>query len=60
MGGGGGGGGGGGAMRVWAPSLELLVMCLAAVPILPLVPFHCCYHVCFIDASLCFPASQND
>lgn len=40
-----------GGMRVWAPSLELLVMCLAAVPILPLLPFHCCYHVCFIDAS---------
>ncbi|KAF3852563.1 hypothetical protein F7725_005918 [Dissostichus mawsoni] len=38
------GGGGGGGMRVWAPSLELLVMCLAAVPILPLLPFHCCYH----------------
>lgn len=35
-----------------APSLELLVMCLAAVPILPLVPFHCCSHVCFIDAFL--------
>ena len=52
--------GGGGGMRVWAPSLELLVMCLAAVPIMPLLPFHCCYHVCFIDASLCFPASQND
>ena len=50
--GGGGGGGGGGGVRVWAPSLELLVMCLAAVPILPLVPFHCRYHVCFIDASL--------
>jgi len=47
-----GGGGGGEGMRVWAPSLELLVMCLAAVPILPLLPFHCCYHVCFIDASL--------
>lgn len=44
--------GGGRGVRVWAPSLELLVMCLAAVPILPLLPFHCCYHVCFIDASL--------
>lgn len=43
-----------GAMWVWAPSLELLVMCLAAVPILPLLPFHCRYHVCFKDASLCF------
>lgn len=38
-----------GAMWVWAPSLELLVMCLAAAPILPLLPFHrrrrrrCCY-----------------
>lgn len=53
--------GGGVGVRVWAPSLELLVMCLAAVPILPLLPFHCCYHVCFMDASpLCFPASQND
>lgn len=49
-----------GAMRVWAPSLELLVMCLAAVPILPLLPFYCCYHVCFKDASLCFPAFQSD
>lgn len=39
-----------GAMWVWAPSLELLVMCLAAAPILPLLPFHrcrrrrCCYY----------------
>lgn len=49
-----------GAMRVWAPSLELLVMCLAAVPILPLLPFYCCYRVCFKDASLCFPAFQSD
>lgn len=35
-----------GAMRVWAPSLELLVMCLAAAPILPLLPFHCCCCCC--------------
>lgn len=46
---------GGLGVGVWGggvPSLELLVMCLAAVPILPLLPFHCCYHVCFMDASL--------
>lgn len=41
-----------GAMWVWAPSLELLVMCLAAAPILPLLPFRrrhcCCYRMCVL------------
>lgn len=43
---------GGGGGIAWAPSLELLVMCLAAVPILPLLPFHCCSRICIMDASL--------
>lgn len=46
-----------GAMRVWAPSLELLVMCLAAAPILP---FHRCCRVFHRCLPLCFPALQNE
>lgn len=58
-----------GAMWVWAPSLELLVMCLAAAPILPLLPFRrrrcCCYRMCVLKMPspvlfYFFLASWND